>query len=256
MPKLSIITINFNNHSGLKLTIQSVAQQTSGDFEYIVIDGGSADGSLDLIKENSDKITYWVSEPDTGIYNAMNKGIAKATGEYCLFLNSGDCLAEATTTEQLCNELTGEDLIYGNLYNSFPNRERERQTFPGLITFYLLAFLQFSLPHQATLIKRNLFDRIGYYDENLKMVSDWKFFLVAIFKHHCSYKHIDLFIAIYDKTGFSSNPKNNEIQQRERTQVLETEFKNLLYIKHEINGSIFLFRLKNKLKRMARKFTA
>ncbi len=253
--KLSIITINFNNQAGLKQTIQSVVRQTCKDFEYIVIDGSSTDGSVELIKENSDQITYWVSEPDRGIYPAMNKGIARATGDYCLFLNSGDCLAEATTIEQLCSELTGEDLIYGNWYKSFPNGKREPEEFPDQITFYFLAF-HYSLPHQATLIRRDLFDRIGLYNEGLKMVSDWKFFLDAFFKHHCSYRHIDLFIALYDKTGFSSNPKNNELQQGERNQVLETEFKNLLYVTHEINGSIFLFRLRNKLKRMTRKFTS
>jgi glycosyltransferase involved in cell wall biosynthesis len=254
MPKISIITINFNNHAGLRQTIQSVAKQTSGDFEYIVIDGGSNDGSIKLLEENSSKITYWVSEPDRGIYHAMNKGIAKATGEYCLFLNSGDCLAENSTIEKLCMELSGEDIIYGNWYKSFPNGKTEPETFPDQITFYFLAF-HYSLPHQATVIRRDLFDKIGSYDEGLKMVSDWKFFLDAIFKYHCSYRHIDLFIAHYDKTGFSSDPKNNELQQRERTKVLETEFKNLLYLRHELNGSIFLFRMKNKLKNIIQKFT-
>ncbi|MDR2910496.1 MAG: glycosyltransferase [Bacteroidales bacterium] len=90
--KLSIITINLNNVAGLQKTIESVVKQTFTDYEYIVIDGGSTDGSADIIKQHANKITYWVSEPDKGIYNAMNKGIRVAKGEYCLFLNSGDWL--------------------------------------------------------------------------------------------------------------------------------------------------------------------
>lgn len=252
MPKLSIITINLNNKEGLQKTITSVLSQTLPDKEYIVIDGGSTDGSPELIKENSDQITYWVSEPDRGIYNAMNKGIAIAKGEYCLFLNSGDCLAENTTVEKLCSELTGEDIIYGNWYKSFPNGKKEPEKFPDHITFYFLAF-HYSLPHQATLIRRDLFDKMGSYDERLKMVSDWKFFLDAIFKHHCTYKHIDQYIAVYDKTGFSSNPKNNELQQLERTKVLETEFRNLLYIKNEMNLNILFFRIRNRLNNYLRR---
>jgi len=83
--KLSIITVNLNNAAGLQKTIESVITQTFTDYEYIIIDGGSTDGSVDVIKQHADKITYWVSEPDKGIYNAMNKGILQAKGEYCLF---------------------------------------------------------------------------------------------------------------------------------------------------------------------------
>ncbi len=88
--KLSIITINKNNAYGLRKTIQSVINQTYSNIEYIIIDGASTDGSIDVIKKFEDKIDWWASEPDTGIYNAMNKGIKIATGDYCQFLNSGD----------------------------------------------------------------------------------------------------------------------------------------------------------------------
>lgn len=93
--KLSIITINYNNREGLRKTIESVVAQTTREFEYIVIDGGSTDGSVDVIKEFSDYIDYWVSEPDKGIYNAMNKGVKVAHGDYCQFLNSGDWLYDS-----------------------------------------------------------------------------------------------------------------------------------------------------------------
>src|SRR5215213_3812369 len=100
MPQFSIISINLNNAEGLQKTFDSVFNQTFTDFEYIIIDGGSSDGSEEIIKENADKFSYWVSEKDDGIYDAMNKGIAKATGDYLLFLNSGDHLLDSSILQK------------------------------------------------------------------------------------------------------------------------------------------------------------
>ena len=100
MPVLSIITINYNNKAGLDKTILSVIDQTDKSFEFLVIDGGSDDGSKELIKKYSKEIAYSVSEKDHGIYNAQNKGVLKATGDYCLFLNSGDCLESNDTLKK------------------------------------------------------------------------------------------------------------------------------------------------------------
>ena len=99
--KISIITINLNNVSGLENTLSSVRAQTFRDFEQIVVDGGSSDGSVDVIRANSDWIAQWISEPDSGIYNAMNKGVRMASGDYLLFLNSGDCLASPKVLENV-----------------------------------------------------------------------------------------------------------------------------------------------------------
>ena len=111
---ISIITINLNNKDGLKRTIESVINQTKFDIiEYIIIDGGSTDGSVDLIKQYQDKISYWVSEKDTGIYNAMNKGIDASTGEYSLYLNSGDYLYTNDVIEKIMDKLD-KDIVYGN----------------------------------------------------------------------------------------------------------------------------------------------
>src|SRR5476651_1326552 len=113
--KLSIITINFNNAVGLKKTIESLIKQQYREFQFIIIDGGSVDSSVDIIKEYADVIDYWVSEPDTGIYQAMNKGIREANGKYLMFLNSGDYLFENTTLQKMAPILCGEDIVYGNL---------------------------------------------------------------------------------------------------------------------------------------------
>lgn len=111
--KLSIITINFNNEKGLKKTLESVSIQTYKNFEFIIIDGGSTDNSVNIIKEYQPIITYWLSEPDKGIYNAMNKGIAQAHGEYCIFMNSGDTFYDASTIEKSLPYLDGTAIVSG-----------------------------------------------------------------------------------------------------------------------------------------------
>lgn len=112
--KLSIITINYNNSIGLRKTIESVVSQTDNTFEYIIVDGGSSDGSVDIIKQYADKISQWVSERDGGIYNAMNKGVRMAHGEYIMFLNSGDILYDNNVIGHVLPKLKA-DICVGNL---------------------------------------------------------------------------------------------------------------------------------------------
>ena len=173
--KLSIITVNLNDCNGLKKTIESVICQTFTDYEYIVIDGASTDGSVDVIKQYANKITYWVSEPDTGIYNAMNKGILQAKGEYCLFLNSGDWLVENNILEKVFSITFDEDIVYG--YDKHVGSSKVK-CYPEKWNFRV--FLDDTLPHVASFIKRNLFYEVAFYNEENKAISDWEFFVLAI----------------------------------------------------------------------------
>ena len=116
--KYSIITINYNNKEGLERTIQSVLGQISKDYEYIIIDGGSTDGSVDVIRQYADHISYWISEPDKGRYNAMNKGIRQATGDYLNFMNSGDTFHSSSVLEDIAKMNFDEDIITGGFYDS------------------------------------------------------------------------------------------------------------------------------------------
>jgi glycosyltransferase involved in cell wall biosynthesis len=175
--------------------------QTWQEFEYIVIDGGSTDGSAEYINTQSAHIDYWVSEPDAGIYNAMNKGIAKATGEYLLFLNSGDHFYSNTVLEENHSNFNTFDLIYFNVQNvgynfskivSYPDKLRFSDLFSGILS------------HQATLFKKTLFDTLGMYDENLKIVSDWKFMILAFFKHNCSYLKVNEVMSTFYLDGIST----------------------------------------------------
>lgn len=223
MYKLSIITINLNNARGLKETIESVINQSYTDFEYIIIDGASTDGSVDLIKEYADKITYWVSEPDTGIYNAMNKGILKSNGEYLLMLNSGDIFHSTSILESVLLSEFVEDVLYGNVIWKSNDKIEDVSRLPSTLRFSY--FVNASLFHQALFIKRILHDKIGFYDENHRIISDWCFLILAICKYNCSYRYIDKVITVCDRDGISCILENQDNILKERTSFLQLEFR-------------------------------
>ncbi len=213
--RLSIITVNKNNANGLERTIQSVIAQIFKDFEYIIIDGASTDGSEDVIKKYEDKIDYWVSEPDKGIYNAMNKGIRVAKGEYLLFLNSGDHLVNDTVLEEVFKLEFDEDIVYGNI---LVNGQWEKK-YPQNIT--LKYFHKDTLPHPASLIKKNTFDISGYYSENYLIASDFELFVKSIICKNLSYKYINIDVSVFYTNGVSNNIQK---AKEEKELILKTLF--------------------------------
>lgn len=219
MKKLSIITINFNNLNGLKKTLNSIFSQSFTDFEYIIIDGGSSDGSKDYIRENEDKIAFWISEPDRGIYHAMNKGIKIASGEFILFLNSGDYLINEETLLTLVNQSQGFDIIYGDIIF-----EGDSKYFEIGKSLDLKYFLHNSIGHAASIIRNNLFNLIGFYNEGNKIVSDWEFFVKAVVIHNAKYLHIGKIVSVYQKGGISTSQEFGELQTSERNYFLKNQF--------------------------------
>lgn len=227
---LSIITINYNNAEGLRKTLASVAAQTYRNIEHIIVDGASADGSVDVIKEyeSSNRSSVhpltiiWSSEPDNGIYNAINKGIRKATGDYVQILNSGDLLASNDIIERIMAKLKDNnypEMLYGNAVD-VDNGKRLSSHGPG-IEYSLLLLYRATYPHDSTYFKRELFsiERYGLYDENLKIVSDWKWYLQAVGLGNVKPVYVDIDVALFDVHGISST--NKELDARERRQVLE-----------------------------------
>lgn len=228
MNTISIITINYNEKDGLKRTIESVVNQTYVDFEYIIIDGDSSDGSKEIIDEYKNRIAYAVSEPDSGIYNAMNKGILAAKGDYLLFMNSGDCFFKNDTLELATQLIDGtHGIYYGDLiYYNKKKKKFDNWVFPKTLT--LGFFIEHSLPHQGSFIKKSLFDSISLYNENLKIASDWEFFIIAICVERVPYKHINMVISEYDFTGISSNPDNYELVYAEKQQTFIKYFSMMI----------------------------
>lgn len=214
--KLSIITINYNNAVGLKKTIQSVFSQSFHEFEYIIIDGGSTDGSSEIIKQHSEKITYWVSEPDKGIYNAINKGISKATGDYLIFLNSGDCFFDTNSIQNCYNFMTkfsGADIYYGDIFVVNTNGKGDYlKKLPRNLD--LNYFEKATINHQASLIKAELFKEFGLYPESYKLASDYWLFLKSLLNNKV-YRYLDFPMVIYDNSGLSATNYESYKEEKE-----------------------------------------
>lgn len=257
--KLSIVTINFNNVEGLRKTLASVASQTYRDIEHIIIDGGSTDGSVEIIRNYEQSVisvqdsaysVIWVSEKDNGIYQAMNKGIEIALGrrivnsfnrstlcgdknkvlpDFIQILNSGDILAAPDVTERMMiklNELTSErmnesdapGIIYGNMIKKdYATGKIIGKS--GEVEYSLRQYYSSTMNHDCCYISRDLFEAYGLYDESLKIVSDWKWFLQAIGLGHVKPVYADIDVTVFDASGISES--NLELRNKERRQVLE-----------------------------------
>jgi glycosyltransferase involved in cell wall biosynthesis len=231
LPILSIITICKNESESIERTILSVIGQTFTDFEYIVIDGGSTDGTKEIIEKYKDKIDKFISEPDKGIFNAMNKGISLSNSEYVCFLNGGDYFAENNILERIFENKTDSDIIFGDLIFSLKSGRKYTKKSPDKISQYYM--MSDSIPHPGTLIKRELFDEIGFYDENYKFTSDYEFFLRAIFKFNMSYSHLKFPLAVFNLKGVSSIlEKTKEVKaEREKAQNMYLSNKCIMIFK-------------------------
>ena len=208
-PLLSIITVNLNNREGLQHTIDSVVGQTFTDYEWIVIDGGSTDGSRELIEQYADRFAYWVSEPDKGIYNAMNKGIAHAKGEWLQFLNSGDWLYENTTLKKVFSKKYEADIIYGNTLDISSTKEK-LQNPPHTITASYLR--EYALCHQSMFFRGEIFNNC-LFDEELMICSDWALYYKLIFENY-SMQYIPECISTYEGGGISQKQIENATNER------------------------------------------
>ena len=244
---LSIITINYNNAEGLRRTLASVASQTYRDIEHIIIDGGSTDGSVDVIREyaaSNESINpsihhsiIWSSEPDKGIYNAMNKGISKATGDYIQILNSGDLLAASDVTERMMaalytihhtpyTEKGFPAILYGNMLKSYDGKTIINRDTCGNGLYTPESFLYFykgTLNHDCAYIHRDLFEKYGLYNEEMKICSDWEWYVRAIVLGGEKPVYTNIDVTIFDMNGVSeSYGKNAELIRRERREYLES----------------------------------
>lgn len=223
--RLSIITINYNNKQGLQKTIDSVISQTFKDFEWIVIDGGSTDGSKELIEKNQKNITYWCSEPDNGVYHAMNKGIARLRGSYVLFLNSGDWLIDDNVLKTFVETNPMEDIVYGYVEREIEGVQQRLKGFLHQDTITMVDLYYRTIPHQGTFFKTNLFQRFGVYDENLKILADRKFYVESIIYGDASVKFIPFSISYFDAGGISGT----SIYEEEKKKVLGELFPPRVY---------------------------
>jgi glycosyltransferase involved in cell wall biosynthesis len=198
-PRFSIITVNLNNILGLRKTIENVVCQTFTDYEYVIIDGGSTDGSVEVIQEFADKITYWVSEADKGIYNAMNKGIDVAKGDFICFLNSGDEFFSKYSLQLLAGNITDSkaELFFGNFITI--------NEITGKTIYWDVSYvrdrsdlLPHTFLHNATFYSRNLFERIGRFNERFKICADLDWYMNAMINHQVSFQIIPVLLSVFN----------------------------------------------------------
>jgi glycosyltransferase involved in cell wall biosynthesis len=234
MKLLSIITVNLNNSTGLERTIRSVQNQSWKNYEHIVIDGGSTDESITILKNNTNLI-IWTSDKDNGIYDAMNKGILLASGKFLNFLNSGDVYYNSSVLNNIYNLLINDYIYYGDLL--VINKGIFKLPFDKISLRFLN---ESSVPHPSSFIPKKLFLILGKYDPKFKIAADYDFWL-RCYKHKINFIKLNSIISIFDENGLSSKKESNSIISEERKKA---KFKNfsLIQILYMFIFS-FLFRL-------------
>ena len=208
MDKVTVITVVYNDVASLQMTIDSVLQQSWGHLEYIIIDGGSTDGTVDVIKGAESHLAYWCSEPDKGVYDAMNKGIQHATGDWICFLNSGDVFCESNSVEQMMkSEHQDVDILFANSIevSDVVNQKIEATDDIHKMNYYPV------YRHGSSLVRtevqrRFLFDlskskKLGY-------ALDWEM-IHRMFRAGCRFKKVDTYFEAYQKEGMSNHPYQN-----------------------------------------------
>lgn len=237
---LSIITINRNNAEGLKKTLDSVASQTCRDFEHIIIDGASTDESVEIIENYvsssaGKNVSYWVSEPDKGTYNAMNKGVQYASGNYCLFLNSGDWLYGPLVMEEIKKTADIADIIYFDPIYVFSNKQILYKS-PEVSALLIRFSHGININHQ-NLITRTSIQKTNPFNEQYTIYSDFDLNIKNILINRHSFYHEHKTLAYYEASeGLSSRVENSSIIEKEKKEILDTYFTaeqlrdyNLLY---------------------------
>ena len=214
--KISVITVTFNALAGLRQTISSVIRQTGTDFEFIVVDGASKDGTQEYLEHEATGIDKWVSEPDHGIYEAMNKGVRLACGDYCIFMNAGDRFISHRVLERVSKFLGKADIILGNAVHVDEKNAVVGYT-PSHNAYSLKNLLTSSTCHQATFIRRSLLLEHPY-DESLRLVSDWKFIVERYLEGLCTFKEINVDVCYFQRGGATDTYQ--ETGRAERNSVL------------------------------------
>lgn len=209
--KFSIVTISLNSEEDIETTIVSVAEQTYKNREHIIIDGGSQDSTVEIIRKHDEHLSYWTSEPDNGIADAMNKGIEHATGDYILFINSDDFLINSKALESIyCSIQDRMDYYIFQVMSVYP--DKIQKLIPNR-NFGLLTYFKMGSCHQGHVISRKLFERYGSYDSSFKIGMDYDFVL-RVFLQHVKSRSIDVVISCMGKTGISSRKDWAGLRQR------------------------------------------
>jgi glycosyltransferase involved in cell wall biosynthesis len=254
-PTITVVTVVFNGRDFIEKTIQSVIKQTYQNIEYIIIDGGSTDGTLDVIKKYGNKIDYWVSAPDKGIYDAMNKGIARAKGDWIYFINAGDSLFSVKTLENLkLDSLSSStDVLYGNI--NFIDPQTGLGSFHNMQEIIDINFLiKSNICHQALIYKTKLFVNFKGYDAMYKICADYDK-LLQLFLADKLIKKVNLTICNYLEEGRSR--KSYITSNIERLAIIKSRFgfvpKYYVAYHYALISRAFIYSLRRVIRNVFRK---
>lgn len=241
-PKISVVTVCYNAAATIEKTMLSVINQTYENIEYIIIDGGSTDGTVDIIKKYADRIAYWVSEPDKGIYDAMNKGIKVATGEWINFIGADDVFYKNNVITNMVSNMKERNVVYyGNVI------------FKGSGKIYLGKFTKIkwgttNISHQAIFYPKSVY-KAYVYNTQYKVYADYAYNL-QLLKNNVKFKYINMIVTLYDVTGFSATNKDISFHKDYRKLVVDAVGWSAYFIGGCIRG---LYKFKEKCKRIIQK---
>lgn len=223
LPKVSIITVTFQNAEGLKTTMRSVFEQNYPKLEFIVVDGGSSDGTLELIRENEIGISWWCSEQDRGIYDAMNKGIRKTSGDWIIFMNAGDSFFSSQVLKEVfeSNSYSGFSFVYGNWEVRYPLGKTSLRKAGSVKSLWKGS--QFC--HQAVFISSG-YHRSHPYSNQHRLVADFAFFYQA-YEAGEKFMKLNIPIASIEAGGVSDQKRAEVIAEWE--QVIGKNWKSKVY---------------------------
>lgn len=220
---ISIVTVCWNEAPQIRQTCQSVVEQVQTPCDWVVVDGGSDDGTLDILAEYKDSISTLISEPDQGVYDAMNKGITRVQGDYILFLNGGDYLASPQALTGF-SQVDDADVIYGDLLVTDADKQEQRIQFQDDPSGdYLLGNW---LPHPASIFARKRFSDWGMYSLDYRIAADYELFIRWIVSHQCSTRHVSEAISVFDFTGLSGSPRHQKRKAAEAHRIKKQYFPN------------------------------
>jgi glycosyltransferase involved in cell wall biosynthesis len=206
-PFFSIITVVFNGENYLEETIKSVINQGYKNFEYIIIDGGSTDGTQEIIKKYENKIDYWVSEKDKGIYDAMNKGLKVANGQVVNMMNCGDFFANNKVLEKVFKifDKNNPDFVLGR--SRFINNDGSDYCIKKnkIVLTSLKAGRFNTISHQAFFVRKEIHDKMGFYDVSYRLAADGKFMYSLYYNKKIKRKLLDEILAVRRREGAGSS---------------------------------------------------
>ncbi|UCS93975.1 glycosyltransferase [Echinicola marina] len=213
--KVSIITACYNAGSTLGNTIESVAAQDYPDIEYIIVDGGSQDNSLDIIKSHEDKIDHWISEPDEGLYDAMNKGIKMATGDVVGIINADDFYHRTDAVSKIVEGFSSTDVqaVFADIRFVSPENLEKTVRYYSSKDFQVSSFKRGIMPAHPTFFTfRENFEKYGYYMKDFRIAADFELLLRFLYRHQLSFKYIPIDLMKMRTGGLSTQYLRNNIR--------------------------------------------